>query len=431
MRYKHCAPAAMSLWGMIVLNIRVIKSSLSLLIFLFLAGSVWAESTPAESENLTIAGTPATGKVNPFTRMFSGDIFANFRQMELFVPTREVAASSELVPWPRELSQLEFSGKFLGEQTGLASFLALSNTSSFLVIKDGVMIYEYYAHGDTEASQHISFSMAKSVVSALLGVALADGHIRSLDAPVREYLPELASPTFDGVTIKHVLQMSSGVRFDEDYGDPASDINKMTDLVQQMSYLEYINTLGRDHEPGTYNHYASINTQLLGILLVRTTGKSLTEYTGEKLWQPMGMEQPGRWMLDFQGFELAMGGLAASARDYARLGQLYLQQGRWGDKQLLPASWVTASVTPDEPHLMPGPNSNSSNVSGYQYQWWTPRNPDRGDFLARGIWGQTIYVHPANRVVIVKLAADRGNFQKDRKLAYIDYIQALAVSLAD
>jgi CubicO group peptidase (beta-lactamase class C family) len=272
--------------------------------------------------------------------------------------------------------------------------------------------------------------MAKSFTSALLGIALGEGRIESLDDPIRKYLPELTSPTFDGVTIRHVLQMSSGIRFNEVYTDPASDINRMVGMVPPMTYLEYIDTLERDHEPGTFNHYASINTQLLGILLVRVTGESLTRYMTRHLWQPLGMEQKGLWTLDGQGIELAMGGLAACARDYAKLGLLYLQGGKRGERRLLPEGWAEESVAPDQPHLMPGDNPASSNPSGYMYQWWTPREWD-GDFLARGIWGQNIYVHPGNRVVIVKLAADQKNFDPRYKLAYIDYLQALGQSLAD
>jgi CubicO group peptidase (beta-lactamase class C family) len=224
--------------------------------------------------------------------------------------------------------------------------------------------------------------------------------------------------------------MSSGMRFNETYTDPDADINTMTTMVPPMTYLEYINTLERDHLPGTFNHYASINTQLLGILLVRVTGESLTDYMTSRLWQPLGMEHKGLWTLDEQGIELAMGGMAASARDYAKLGLLYLNDGKRGRQQVLPAGWARESVTPDEPHLMPGENPGSSNVSGYQYQWWTPRAWD-GDFLARGIWGQNIYVHPDNGVVIVKLAADQKNFDPTYKLAYIDYLQDLAQSLGD
>lgn len=380
------------------------------------------------AQNVTIGGTPAQGQATGFSAMFAGDRFENFRHLERFVPTSEMPASPN--PWDLGVNSntLTFTGDFMGKPTSLEEFIALSDTSSFLVIKDGEIIYENYSHGDSVDSLHLSFSVAKSFTSALLGIALGEGKIDSLQDPIRKYLPELTSPTFDGVTIEHVLQMSSGVRFTEVYTDPASDINTMTTKVPPLSYLEYINTLGRDKPPGTYNHYASINTQLLGILLVKVAGESMTDYMTSRLWHPLGMQHKGLWTLDGQGIELAMGGLAASARDYARLGLLYLNDGMRGDQRILPQGWVQASVTPDEPHLMPGDNPNSSNVSGYQYQWWTPRDWDN-DYLARGIWGQNIYVHPGNRVVIVKLAADQKNFDPRYKLAYIDYLQDLAQSL--
>ncbi len=384
----------------------------------------------ALAQGVTIGGTEAEGEVKGPFALFAGDRFENFRNMQRFVPTSVMPASQD--PWDLGPSSdsLAFEGSFHGKPTSLEAFIDLSDTSAFLVIKDGRVVYEKYLHGDSRDSLHTSFSMAKSFTSALLGIALAEGKIESLDDPVRKYLPALTSPSFDGVTVKHVLTMSSGLRFNETYTDPEADINKMATLIPPMSYVEYINTLEREHEPGTYNLYASINTQLLGILLVEVSGESLTDYMSSRLWQPLGMENDGLWTLDAQGYELAMGGLAASARDYAKLGLLYLNGGKRDDRQILPPGWAEESVTPDEPHLMPGDNPASSRPSGYMYQWWTPRDWD-GDFLARGIWGQTIYVHPRNRVVVVKLAADQKNFDPRFKLDYIDYIQDLAQSMAD
>lgn len=258
-------------------------------------------SNGALAQGVTIGGTPADGEVTGIMAMFTGDLFDNFRHMERFVPTAEVAPSTD--PWDlgESADSLSFTGDFLGEPIGLEEFIQRSNTSAFLVFKDDKLIYERYAHGDSKDSLHVSFSVAKSFVATLVGIALAEGKIDSLEDPIRKYLPELTSPTFENVTVEQVLQMSSGVRFNETYTDPSSDINKMTLAVQEISYLEYINGLGRDHPPGTFNHYASINTQLLGILLVKVTGQSLTEYTQQKLWQPMGMEQRGLWTLDEQG----------------------------------------------------------------------------------------------------------------------------------
>ena len=382
------------------------------------------------AQGVTIGGTPADGEATGLTSMFAGDRFENFRNMDRFVPTSRMAPSPD--PWDLGPNRdtLDYTGTFHGEPTSLADFIALSDTSAFLVIKDGEVIHETYTHGDTRESLHTSFSVAKSFTSALIGIALEQHSIERLDDPIRKYLPELTSPTFDGVTVEHVLQMSSGVRFDERYTEPESDINRMVQQVPPMTYLEYINTLGREQAPGTFNHYASINTQLLGILLRRVTGESITDFMTRELWHPLGMESPGLWTLDHEGQELAMGGLAVSARDYAKLGLLYLHGGRRGDVRVLPEGWAEASVTPNQPHLMPGDNPGSSNTSGYMYQWWTPRNWD-GDFLARGIWGQNVYVHPRNGVVIVKLAADQKNFDPRFKLDYIDYIQALAQSLTD
>ncbi|MFT4520776.1 MAG: CubicO group peptidase (beta-lactamase class C family) [Halioglobus sp.] len=396
----------------------------SLLVSLAIA----AASVSTVAQGVTIGGTATDGETAGLMAMFAGDRFDNFRNMDQFVPTSVMSASPS--PWDlgENRASLKYEADFLGKPTSLEQFIELSETSAFIVIKNGQIIFEDYRHGDTLESLHTSFSVAKSFTSALTGIALEQGYIESLDDPVRKYLPELTSSTYDGVTIKHVLQMSSGIRFTEVYTDPESDINRMSLQVPPMSYLEYMNTLGRERAPGTYNAYASINTQLLGLLLIRVAEKSMTEYMTQELWHPLGMEQKGKWIVDDQGYELAMGGLAASARDYAKLGLLYLNDGKRGDVQVLPKGWVKESVVPTEAHLLPGDNPASSSVSGYQYQWWTPKDWD-GDFLARGIWGQNIYVHPGSGVVIVKLAADQKNFDPSYKLAYIDYLQDLAQSL--
>jgi CubicO group peptidase (beta-lactamase class C family) len=396
----------------------------------FLAILITSQVAFVSAQGVTIGGTESGEDAGGFTSLFTGNRFENFRHLERFVPTSEMSASTK--PWHlgESKNSLQYSGMFMGAEQSLEEFIEHSSTSTLIVIHKGEIIYERYSRGDTVDSLHASFSVAKSFTSALTGIALGEGLIKSIDDPIRKYLPELTSPTFDGVSIKHVLQMSSGIQFSEVYTDPESDINKMTTMVPPLTYLEYINSLGRAHAPGTFNHYASINTQLLGILLVRVSGQSLTDYMTSRFWHPLGMEQKGLWTLDSQGIELAMGGLAASGRDYAKLGLLYLNNGRRGEAQILPKAWVKASVTPTEDHLLPGENKGSSNVSGYQYQWWTPRDWD-GDFLARGIWGQNVYIHPGNEVVIVKLAADQKNFDPAYKLAYIDYLQDIAQSLGD
>lgn len=199
--------------------------------------------------------------------------------------------------------------------------------------------------------------------------------------------------------------MSSGVGFDEDYGDPFSDINRMGPSMAVGSLLDFAATLERARPPGTLQYYVSVDTQVLGAILARATGQDLSSYASEKLWQPLGMEFDGVWLVDGTGMEWAFGGLNASLRDFARFGWLYLNGGRRNGTQIVPEAWVRASVTPDAPHLMPGPKPNSDERMGYGYQWWIPSEPD-GDFMALGVYGQTIYVNPKSRLVIVQNSVD-------------------------
>lgn len=275
-----------------------------------------------------------------FESLFSENCrFENFRNFDRFGPMIEIPASAPSA-LPEDFRTIDFSADYLGDTLTLSKFLENTSTSGFLVIVDGKVIDERYFHGNRPGAPNAGFSMTKSLVSALVGAAIADGYIKSVDEPIKDYIPELRSATFDGVTIKHVLQMSSGVKFNEDYSDPGSDINKMSQMVQNMTYIDYINTLERQHEPGSFNHYASINTHILGVVVAKATSKKLSTYLHEKIWQPMGMEHNAQWMLDAQGNELPMGGLAISLHDWARLGLLYANGGRWGDKQILPASWI-------------------------------------------------------------------------------------------
>ena len=249
-------------------------------------------------------------------------------------------------------------------------------------------------------------SVGKSFVSALVGIAVAEGHIDNVEDPITDYVPSLAGSAYDGVRIKDILQMSSGARWDEDYSDPESDIMRYGYTFGTGASLdEFTATLVREREPGTYNYYNSTDTQALGMLVVAATGRSLADYAGEKLWQPLGMERDAYWITDDHGMEMAAGGMQVVARDYAKLGQLYLQGGQWRGTQILPAAWVHDSVTPDAPHVMPGVDPEYP--VGYGYQWWVLQG-DEGEFSAIGVYNQFIYVNPAKQVVIVKLSANSG-----------------------
>ena len=200
--------------------------------------------------------------------------------------------------------------------------------------------------------------------------------------------------------------MSTGVLFNEDYADPNSDINRFGRAIATgTSMRDFSKTLTREKPPGSYMHYVSINTQVLGFLLQEVTKKSISEYLYEKIWNPLGMEDSAYFILDDVGDELALGGLNATLRDYAKFGLLYLQKGRWEDKQILSEQWIIDSHKTDGDHLVPGERDTSSNPWGYGYQWWVPGFPDT-DFTASGVYNQYIYIDPLTDVLIAKTSSN-------------------------
>jgi len=304
--------------------------------------------------------------------------------------------------------QLPETFSFENQTFNTEAFLDSSYTQGFLVIQDDTIIYENYWRGQKEETKHISWSMAKSVISALLGIAQAEGHMGSVDKTVDEYLPEMKGTGYEGVKVKDVLQMSSGVKFNEDYGDPNSDIQRwFKTFALGESQDEFAATLVNEREPGTYNHYVSINTHVLGMILVRTTGQSVSSYFKEKLWDPIGAEHDACWLKDENGMEMALGGLNATLRDYAKVGRLFLNKGNWEGKQIVPESWVEESLTMDKEHVTPSSKNSAHPDSGYGYQWWIPSGND-GEFWARGVFNQYIYINPTTRTVIVKNSANQN-----------------------
>lgn len=338
----------------------------------------------------------------------SESISENFRTMTSFFPYNAANPPENPYFFPVKTSSITLPDQFFaGDSLIITSdFLDFTLTDGLLVLSYDSIVYENYSNGFTETDLHISWSMSKSVISALFGIAISEGKIGSIEEKVTDYLPELTGTGYDGVRIKDVLQMSSGVEFNEDYGDFYSDINRMGRYIALgKSMDEFAASLTSARTPGTYNHYVSIDTHVLGMILKRATNKTLTAYMEEKLWKPIGAENEARWIVDDKGMEFALGGLNITLRDYARLGKLYLDSGRWNGQQIVPENWVLASLTPDAPHLMPGENPNSSSDTGYGFQWWIPESTE-GEFLARGIYNQFIYVNPTHNVVITKLSSN-------------------------
>jgi len=330
-----------------------------------------------------------------------------FINMDKYFPSKAIKKGGSPHIFPKNTPiQLPNSFTYENQTFNTADYLDSTGTQGLLVLQNDSLVFEQYYNGQTETTRHISWSVSKSFVSALFGIAMEEGHIKSIDQKVEEYLPELIGSGYEGVKIKDVLQMSTGVGFNEDYGDFNSDINRwFRSFAFGDSQDEFATTLTRVRAPGTYNHYVSINTHVLGMILVKATGKSLTQYLQEKIWQKIGMEHNAYWVADNEGMEMALGGLNATLRDYAKMGQLFLHEGNWQGEQIVPKAWVKASVTPDAPHLIPGnPNSADSSL-GYGYQWWIPEST-QGEFMAIGVFHQMIYINPTTQTVIVKNAAN-------------------------
>lgn len=353
-----------------------------------------------------------------------------FRSLDTIFPVRAIRRGGPVFTFARTPGSLPQTFAHDGRSYDVAAFLEEMDTTGLLVIKDDGVVFEQYYRGNTESTRWISWSMGKSLVSALVGIAIEQGHIDDVMDPVTKYARELKGSGYDGVALKHVLQMSSGVRWNEDYADRNSDINRLGRAFALGSPLNaFAATLVRELEPGTFNRYVSADTHVLGMLVTAATGRTLSSYLEENIWQRIGMEADAYWLLDDSGMEMAMGGLNATLRDYAKFGRLYLNGGAWEDEQVVPAEWVRASITPDAPHLEPGDNPASNTPFGYGYQWWIPTNPD-GEFLAIGVFNQFIYVYPKERLVIAKTSAFRRYAQeKGNEAVTIALFRAIASHL--
>lgn len=362
----------------------------------------------------------------------AGSISYNFKNVRNIFTTTTVPASASPYHFAKRTQAFALPKTFQHEDSTVntQAYLDYTLTDALLIIHHDTIYHEYYANQFTQEDHHISWSMSKSVVSALIGIAINEGKIKSIEETVTDYLPEFAGTGYDQVRIKDVLQMSSGVGFNEDYGDFNSDINVMGRyFALGLPMADFAKRLKRAREPGTFNLYVSIDTQVLGMILTKATGQSITEYMKEKLWSQIGAESEAYWIIDKSGMEFAIGGLNATARDYAKLGQLFLDSGRWQGKQLVPEEWVTASITPDAPHLMPGKRTTALRKDGYGFQWWIPYGRE-DEFNAQGIYGQFIYIDPDKDMVIVKLSSNY-HFKNDKTGYFHDHEIALYRKIAE
>ena len=360
-----------------------------------------------------------------YAGLFKPDVIdRNFRSLFLQFPSVKVARSAAASELPKQEKPLPKAYVFDGQTRMIADFIDRTQTTGLIVLQDGVIVHEAYARGNTADTQSIAMSLSKSTMSFLMGSAVADGLI-NLDDPVEKYAPLLAEGGYRGVKVKNVLQMSSGIGFNEDYGDLSSDIVRYIIQIVTGSVNDFTAHLKNGAPQGTINRYVSADTQVLGMVLEGATKKPLANYFGERLWSKLGAQADAYWLVDQKGEAIAAGGLNAVLRDYARVGQLYLDGGRnFAGEQIVPADWVRASITPDAPHLMPGrEDGQGGKLPGYGYQWWIPARRSGNDFIGIGIYGQFIYVNPERRVVIAKTSA-YANYNEDGDVMEAETIAA-------
>lgn len=324
----------------------------------------------------------------------------------LTLPARELTAS----PAPFQFA-VDTSKETLVQETfqsgakikDLDAFLEGSGTWAFLVIQNDTILYERYFKGHHQNSLVTSFSVAKSFDSALIGIAIEEGYIKSVNDPITDYIPELAKrdPRFRDIQIRHLLMMTSGIRYDDKRLFLAPD-HSLTYEFEDLRHLTLTETEVVE-QPGETFLYNDFNPLLLGLIIERTTGQSVTSYLQEKIWDPIGMEYGGSWSLDSEesGFEKMESSINARPVDFAKFGRLYLNSGNWNGTQVVPAEWVAAS-TRDNGLIQDAPIY-------YGYLWWGEKcNPNSQDFLAVGNFGQFVYVSPAKNLLIVRNGEEYG-----------------------
>jgi len=293
------------------------------------------------------------------------------------------------------------------------AFLAKNRTQAFIVIQDDAILYEQYFNGAGRDSIVTSFSTAKSFVSTLIGIAISEGHIHSVDDPITDYLPELAErdPAFANITIRDLLMMSSGIKYVEFPFVNGDDAKTYYYPDLRRLALEDTRIVGSPGEKFLYNNYHPL---LLGLILERATGTSPANYLQEKIWQPIGMEYPGSWSLDEHGFAKMESGINGRAIDFAKFGRLFLHNGDWNGVQVIPAEWVAEATQPDTSVDYANYYYDGfifANGQGYyKYMWWgIQRNEQNTDFMALGNHGQFIYISPQKNLIILRYGESYGD----------------------
>ncbi len=323
-----------------------------------------------------------------------------FRNIDRLFPTRTVSGSSHPLPLPRAavlLTDVRFSDQ--GREYDLDTYLKLNRIAAILILHDGRVKLERYRFGNTDRTRWMSMSVAKSITSTLVGAALKEGYISSLSDPVTRYVPALVGTAYDSVSVRDVLMMASGVRWNETYSDPSSDRRRLLDAqISQVpgSALAIMKSLPRAAAPGTRSNYNTGETQVLAEVLRAAVRRPLATYLSERVWSTFGMEADANWWLDSpDGTEIGGSGFSATLRDYGRFGLFVLGGGVAAGDSILPVGWVREATTPK--------TLRDGSPVDYGYLWWTgvtPASRRDGAFMAIGIHGQYLYVNPTANIVV-------------------------------
>jgi CubicO group peptidase (beta-lactamase class C family) len=339
--------------------------------------------------------------------------FRAMDRMPILAKSRIISARKDIYPLPK--------GAPLDVDIDVDAYMKDQRTAGLVIIQDGKIRLEKYGLDFGPGGRWTSFSVAKSITSTLVGAAIKDGYIKSIDDNVSEYIPDLKGSVYDNVTIKQLLTMTSGVKWNEDYADPKSDValfnaHKADPGVDVT--VSYMRKLKRDAPPGAKWAYKTGETNLIGVLASSAAKKSLSDYLSEKIWQPFGMEQDASWLLGSTGHEISGCCIQAATRDFARFGLFMLDGGIADGKPVLSDGWIAEATMKQADTNIPG--------YGYGYQWWTW---DDGSYMARGIFGQGIFIDPKRKLVIASngdwpQATDRqGGDQGKKRLAFYKQVQ--------
>ena len=312
---------------------------------------------------------------------------AAFRTMDrlpVLAKANIIEAGEKVFPLPK--------GAELKPGIDVDAYMKAQRTAGLVIVHNGQIRLEKYGLDFDGNGKWTSFSVAKSLTSTMVGAAIKDGYIKSLDDKVTQYIPEMKGSAYDDVTIAQLLTMTSGIKWNEDYEDPKSDVARFNEHKAEPGIdvtVSYMRKLPREAPAGTKWVYKTGETNLIGVLVSKATGKKLSDYLSEKVWAPFGMEQDGSWLLGSTGHEISGCCIQASTRDYARFGMFILGGGLVNGKVILPDGWIASATTKQADIGTPG--------KGYGFQWWTY---DDGSYAAQGIFGQGIFIDPKRKLVI-------------------------------